>query len=142
MGNLLNRSKLLEKDNLTIEKVEFENGDYVYVRQMTGHERDTFEQSLLRKLRDKEGKVIGYEQATEDFRAKLAVCTICDEKGTLILSPADYLILSNNISAKKLEKIINVAQRLNAITEEDRESIIKNLEVGQADNSGFDSVEN
>ncbi|MDH7604843.1 MAG: hypothetical protein QHH13_08095 [Melioribacter sp.] len=140
MGNLLNRSQLLEREELQIEKVEFEDGNFVYVRQMTGHERDLFEQSLLKKNRDAKGNIIGYEQATEDFRAKLAVVTICDEKGNLILQPTDYLLLSKSMSAKKLEKIINVAQKLNAITEEDKENILKNLEAVQDGNSNSDSV--
>ena len=140
MGELLSRKRLLEKEELTIVKVEFENGDYVFVRQMTGHERDTFEQSLLKKNRDAKGVITGYEQATEDFRAKLAVVTLCDEKGNLLLQQGDYLLLSKSMSAKKLEKIINEAQKLNAITEEDKENILKNSEVGQADNSGSDSV--
>ena len=142
MGELLNRTKLLEREDLQIEKVEFENGDFVFVRQMTGHERDTFEQSLLKKKRDNKGTIIGYEQATEDFRAKLAVVTMCNEKGDLLLQAADYMLLSNSMSAKRLEKIINVAQGLNAISEEDKENLVKNSEVGLADNSNFDSVEN
>lgn len=139
MGNLLNRSQLLEKEELTIEKVEFEDGSFICVRQMTGHERDTFEQSLIKKVKDAKGNIT-YEQATDDFRAKLAVVTVCTEKGESILLPGDFSLLSRNMSAKKLEKIINTAQKLNAITEEDKENILKNSEVGQADNSGSDSV--
>ena len=140
MGELLNSSKLLEREELQIQKVEFENGDFIFVRQMTGHERDTFENSLLKKNRDGKGNIVSIEQNTDDFRAKLAVVTICDDKGNLLLKPTDYPQLSKNMSAKRLEKIINVAQKINAITEEDKENIIKNSEVGQADNSSFDSV--
>ena len=142
MGNLLDRKKLLEKEKLEIVKVEFENEDFVYVRQMTGHERDVFEQSLLKKNRDNKGTVIGYEQSTEDFSAKLAVVTLCDEKGEALLKPTDYGVLSLSMSAKRLEKIVNEAQKLNAITEEDKEILVKNSEVGPADNSISDSVEN
>jgi len=142
MGNLLNRSKLLEKEELQVEKVEFENGDYVFVRQMTGHERDTFEQSLLKKNRDSKGNIVGYEQSTEDFRAKLAVCTICDERGALVLLPGDYQTLSKSMSAKRLEKIISEAQKLNAIAEEDKEVIAKNSDAVPDGNSISDSVEN
>jgi len=140
MGELLNSSKLLEREELQIQKVEFENGDFIFVRQMTGHERDTFENSLLKKNRDGKGNIVSIEQNTDDFRAKLAVVTICDDKGNLLLKPTDYPQLSKNMSAKRLEKIINVAQKINAITEEDKENIIKNSEVGQADNSSSDSV--
>jgi len=140
MGELLNSSKLLEREELQIQKVEFENGDFIFVRQMTGHERDTFENSLLKKNRDGKGNIVSIEQNTDDFRAKLAVVTICDDKGNLLLKPTDYPQLSKNMSAKRLEKIINVAQKINAITEEDKENVIKNSEVGQADNSSSNSV--
>jgi hypothetical protein len=142
MGNLLNRADLLIKEELKVEKVVFENGDYVFVRQMTGRERDTFEQSLLRKNRDSKGTVISYEQSTEDFRAKLAVVTVCDENGALLFVPLDYQKLSMNMSAKRLEKIVNAAQKLNAISEEDKEALVKNSEVGPADSSSSDSAEN
>ncbi|MFA5526846.1 MAG: hypothetical protein WC992_08475, partial [Acholeplasmataceae bacterium] len=62
----------------------------------------------------------------EDFRAKLAAHTVCDDKGVLILQAGDYETLSQNISAKRLEKIITVAQRLNKITDEDKENLVKN----------------
>jgi len=138
----MGKEALLAKDKLEIVKVEFEDGNYVFVRQMTGHERDTFEQSLIRKIRDKKGAVTSYEQATEDFRAKLAVLTICDEAGDPVLEAKDYPVLSRNMSAKRLETIINKAQELNKISEEDKEELVKNSEVGQADDSNSDSVSN
>jgi hypothetical protein len=141
MGNLLNRDLLLSKEKLEVEKVEFENGDFVFVRQMTGHERDVFEQSLLKKNKDSKGMIVSYEQATEDFRAKLAVVTLCDENGDSILKPEDYHNLSRNMSAKRLETIINKAQKLNAITEEDKENIVKNSVAVQDGNSNSDFVE-
>ena len=141
-GNLLDREALLAKEKLEIVKVEFEDGNYVFVRQMTGHERDVFEQSLLRKIKDKKGQIVSYEQATEDFRAKLAVCTVCNDAGELILTSKDYSLLSNNMSAKKLETIINKAQELNKISEEDKEALVKNLEPEPGDNSSSGSAEN
>lgn len=138
---LLSRKDLLQKEKLEIEKVEFDDNDYVFVRQMTGHERDAWEQSLLIKSKDRTGKVT-YEQSTEDFRAKLAVVTVCDDQGNLLFIPGDHPTLSRNMSAKRLEKIINVAQKLNAITEEDRENLVKNSEAVPDGNSNSDSVEN
>jgi hypothetical protein len=141
MGNLLDRDKLLRKEKLEIVKVEFEDGDFVYVRQMTGHERDAFEGTLLKKKRDTKGTV-SFEQNTEDYRAKLAVQTICDEKGELLMDEKDWSILSHNMSAKRLETIINKAQELNKISEEDKEALVKNLEPDPDDNSNSGSVEN
>lgn len=142
MGNLMDRKMLLEKEKMEIVKVEFEDGNFVYVRQMTGHERDTFEQSLLKKNRDSKGTIISYEQATEDFRAKLAVVTVCDEQGNALLQPTDYGVLSRSMSAKRLEKIINVAQKINAITEEDKEALVKNSDADLVGNSNSDSAGN
>lgn len=141
MGNFLDRAKLLEKEALQTEKVEFEeNGDYVFVRQMTGHERDVFEQSLLRKVVNSKG-VVTHEQATEDFRAKLAVNVVCDEKGVLVFVPNDYSRLSNHMSAKRIAKIADAALKLNAMTEEEKEGMVKNLEAVQPGDSSSNSVE-
>ena len=142
MKNLLNREKLLAKEELEVVQVDLGKDEFVYVRQMTGRERDRFEQSLRREIKNKAGMVDGFEMVLNDFRAKLAVVTLCNEKGELLLKPTDYPLLSENMSAARLEKIVNEAQRLNAITEEDKEALVKNSEVGQADNSPSDSVEN
>jgi len=130
---LLDRKKLLQKEDLDIQKVDLGNGDFVYVRQMTGRERDRFEQSLVRKVKVKGGEE--YQGSLGDFRAKLAVVTICDEKGDLLLHPEDVTTLSTSMSAMKLEKIVNVAQKINSITETDKEELVKNSEAAQSGNS-------
>jgi hypothetical protein len=136
MGQL-DRNALLAKEKLEVIKVDLGKGDFIFVRQMTGRERDRFEQSLIKENKNVEG---GYEKSLEDFRAKLAVCTVCNEAGVLILNAGDFGTLSQNMSAARLEKIINVAQKINKISEEDKESLVKNSEVGQADNSTSVSV--
>jgi len=141
MGNFLDKTKLLEKEDLEIVKVELPSGDFVYVKQMTGHDRDKFEHSLIKEVKNSKG-VVDYERAIGDFRAKLAVMTLCDEQGTLLLAPTDYLRLSTNMSAKSLETIVNVAQELNKISEEDKEALTKNSDAGETGSSISDSVEN
>lgn len=137
MENLLSREGLLAKEKLKVERVNLNETDYVFVRQMTGRERDIFERSLY--TMDRENKVT---TRLEDFRAKLAVCTLCDDQGKLLLQPNDYTILSQNMSASRLEKIVNAAQKLNAITEEDKEALVKNSDAGQPGFLPSDSVEN
>ena len=136
---LLNREALLKKDALEITKVELGDGDFVFVRQMTGRERDRFEASILQDVRDESGKVIDVTQNLEDFRAKLAVYTLCDENGTNIMEPGDYETLSQNISASRLHKIVEAAQRLNRITEQDQKDMVKNLKKGREGGSSSDS---
>jgi hypothetical protein len=141
MEKLLNRENLLTKEPLEIVKVDLGKDEYIYVRQMTGRERDKFEQSLIKRTRDSKGKVTGYDQALDDFRAKLAVNSICDEQGNLLLKPDDYPQLSQMMSAARLEKIVNESQKLNAISEEDKEELVKNSEAALGGSSSSDSVE-
>jgi hypothetical protein len=139
---LLDRKKLLVKEVLQVEKVELGNDEFVCVKQMTGRERDQFERSLTREKRNDQGKIEDYEQNLEDFRAKLAVRTVCDEEGNLLLRPDDYPTLSQNMSAAKLEKIINAAQSLNKISDEDKKALVKNLNAEPDGNFNSGSVEN
>ncbi|MGD9163064.1 MAG: hypothetical protein PVG39_31960 [Desulfobacteraceae bacterium] len=138
---LLNKKLLLQKDTLQIKKVELGGDDYVFVREMTGRERDNFEQSLMKEVRDTKGRR-DYQSNLQDFRAKIAVNTICDENGSLILSMSDYEMLSKNMSASKLQRIVDEAQGLNKITDEDREEMTKNSSGGQAANSTSGSAKN
>jgi len=137
----LDRKELLKKEMLEVARVDLGKGDFVYVRQMTAFERDRFEQSLRKEVKDGKGQT-NFELALENFRAKLAVCTVSDEKGDLVLRPEDYPLLSQSMSAARMEKIINAAQKLNAITEEDKEVLLKNLEGDQVANSNSGSVDN
>lgn len=134
----LTRDALLEKQPLTIEKVDLGENTFVYVREMTGRERDQFERSMY--IVQGSGKDTKIENRWEDFRAKLAVRTICDIDGSLILKLNDYVTLSSNMGAGRLEKIVNAAQKLNKITEEDKKGLVKNLKAGQAGNSNLDSA--
>ena len=127
---LLSREQLLTKEKLDVTKIEFEKGEGVYVRQMTGRERDTFEQSIISF--DKKGNV---ERKTQDFRAKLAVCTVCDAEGDLLFKPEDAEMLSMNISAARLEEIVKVAQKINGMSSEDVEELTKKSKGGRTASS-------
>lgn len=139
---ILNRSRLLEKEKLEVVEVDFGNNEGVFVRQMTGRERERFENSIMKQVKDKKGIVTGMETILEDFRAKFAVCTVCDNKGVLIFEPADVILLSTSMSAARLTMIANAAQKINKMTEEDKEDLLKNSEGGQAANSNSDSAGN
>ena len=138
---LLSREALLQKDDLKLEKVELTRG-YVFVREMTGHEKDVWEQSMLKqKPSGDKNKPVEYETTLEDFRAKLAVVTVCDAEGNLIFKPEDAKNLNKVMSASNMERIILVAQKLNAITEKDKDEMLKISEAVRDGNSISDSVE-
>jgi hypothetical protein len=138
----LKKENLLTKQALKIEKVEFENGDYVFVREMTGKDRDNFENSIMKARKDNKGNIQGYDQILENFRSKLAVTTVCDESGELMFTPRDADKLSECISITNLEKIVEVSSSLNKITPKDKEDLLKNSEAAPDGNSNSGSVEN
>jgi hypothetical protein len=142
MSKFLGKEMLLSKASLKIEKVELSNG-HVFIREMTGKEKDVWELSMVKKIRTGDKKnPIQYETTLENFRAKLAVVTLCNKEGDLIFGANDIEALNSAIKASDLEKIVEKAQELNAISEQDKEEILKNSDVGQEDNSSSGSVNN
>lgn len=120
---IIETSPAIVEDDVTVTEAVTEE-EFVFVRQMSAREKNVWEMSQMKK--SGVGKATKYDITLDDYRAKLAVVTVCGEDGELLFKPDDYQMLSVNISAAKLEKIVDVAQRLNAITEEDREEIVKN----------------
>ncbi len=139
---LLTKEDLLKGDVLKIEKVELSKG-HVFVREMTGYEKDIWEQSMLKvKPSGNKNTPVEYETTLENFRAKLAVVTICDELGNLIFEPKDVIQLNKVLSAVNLDKVVLVASKLNAITEDDKTEMLKNSEADQEDSSSSGSAKN
>ena len=141
MTKLMNRKSLLAKEELQIVEVKLGKDESVYVKQMTGRERDIFEQSLVKENKNEKDEIT-YDRSITDFRAKLAVMCICDQTGEKLLEPSDYETLSQNMSAARLEKIVNEAQKINKISEEDKENLVKNSVGVQDADSNSASVEN
>ena len=138
---LLSREALLQRDELKIERVELSKG-HVFVREMTGLEKDIWEKSMLKeKPSGNKNRPVEYEVNIEGFRAKLAIVTVCNEKGVLLFKPEDVRVLNQMMSAANLDRIITVAQRLNAITEKDKEELLKNSETDLEESSNSGSVE-
>jgi hypothetical protein len=129
-SNFLTKDLLLQRDDLKIEKVELTRG-HVFVREMTGHEKDVWEQSMLKQKPGTGGiggKALEYETTLEDFRAKLAIVTVCDAEGNLLFEPKDVKTLNKMMSASNMEKVIEVAQRINVISQKDKDELLKNSE--------------
>lgn len=101
---MLTREQILQCDDLPRETVQVpEWGGEVQVRTMTGTDRDTFEASL-----------IGKEGRLENVRARLVSLALCDGEGHRLFSDADITVLGGK-SAKALDRVFAVAQRLNGI---------------------------
>lgn len=102
----LTRDQILKASDLKTEVVRVpEWGGTVNVRTMTGSERDRFEAEFLK-------------DRSKDFRAKLAAFTLCDPSGALLFSEEDIPALAAK-SVSALQRVYNVALRLNAVSRDD-----------------------
>ena len=129
---VLSREDILKVDDIQIEFVEVpEWGGSVFVKGMTGAERDRFESGII-EISGDDSKV-----NMTDIRAKLCAVSVCNEDGKKLFSPADIKELSKK-SASALQKVFEVAQRLSGITDDDVEELAGELEESPFEDSAFD----
>jgi hypothetical protein len=86
-------------------------GGTVHVRTMSGTERDAFEGSML----DAKGKGVSN---LSNIRARLLVRVLCDDAGNLLFGHGDADALGKK-SAKVLDRLFDVAQRVNGLGAKD-----------------------
>ena len=102
--NILSKDAILAADDLPRETVNIpEWGGEVLVRTMSGTDRDAFEASLL----EKDGRM-------ENVRARLVALTLCDLQGDRLFNDSEIAALGRK-SARALDRVFSVAQRLNGI---------------------------
>ena len=96
-------------------------GDSIFVRCLTGWERDQLELEWDRSKR-------------RNFRARLAVATVCDAEGNDLFELKDIEFLGRQPSSI-LSRIADVAFMLNKFTKEDQEELEKNFVATNGDGS-------
>jgi len=117
----LTANQILAADDLAREAVEVpEWGGTVYVRAMTGAEKDRFDESNWVTGEDGEARFDG-----DGYRGRLACRVLCDPSGKALFSESDCLRLGAK-SVKALERVLEVAKRLNGIGREAHEAAVKN----------------
>ena len=127
MSKVLTRDEIADVQDLGIERVHVpEWGGDLYVRGMTGRERDAFLAGAL----DGKGNV-----DLHNMTAKLVASTTVDEAGQRIFSEADVEMLAAK-SAAALSRIFTIASRLSGISREDVEGLGKNSGGGRSEGSG------
>lgn len=129
---VLKRDDILAAADIVTELVAVpEWGGEVYVKGMTGAERDKFEGGIV----EMRGKSQSLNMA--NVRAKLASFTICDEKGKRLFSEKDIDALAQK-SAAALQRVFEVAQRLSGIGDADVAELADGLKNDQSGGSGSD----
>jgi len=130
---MLSREDILGADDLERELVYVpEWRGEVFVRCLTGAERDRFEADMLSDPEEDSRKRF------YNLRARLVVLSVCDDKGMPLFMLNDVDSLSRK-SAKVLDRLFTVAQRLSGMTKEDVDTLTKNSVSVPTDASGSDS---
>ena len=128
--HLLSKDQILESSDLKSEQVEVPEWDgAVLVRTMTGADRDAFESSLVPVGADG----VRVSDLT-NMRAKLVAMTVIDESGCRMFAETDVEALSRK-SAAAIDRVYQVAQRLNALGAKAEEVAVKNSEASPSDAS-------
>ena len=109
---MLSKESILNIADITTQEVVVPewNGS-VFVRSMSGAERDAFEAELVEAKK-------GAGTNLNNVRAKLAVRVVCDKGGTRLFTDADAEQLGRK-SAAALDRIFTVAQKLSGIGEKE-----------------------
>jgi len=112
---MLSKDAILNAEDIKRETVAVpEWGGDVIVGTMSGAARDLFESQLINK-----------KTGTKNVRAKLAAATLQNEDGSLMFSESDVERLGNK-SAAALQRVYDVAVKLNRIGADDVDELAKN----------------
>ena len=114
-GECLDRDTILARLDLAPVAVQVpEWGGKVYVRPMTGNERDEFEE------------MTEPGHSRRHLRARLCAATVCDSAGELLFT-LDDLVRIGAKNAAALDRIFPVAARLSGMTRADVQELEKKL---------------
>jgi len=128
----LKRDDILAVKDIQIELVPVpEWGGEVYIKGMSGLERDAFEASVIEQKGNKQ------KVNMANVRAKLAAQTLCDEEGNRLFNDADIKELGKK-SASALQRVFEVAQRLSGIGDADVEELAGELQENPTEDSPSD----
>ena len=125
-GDILAAEDMQREWSATAEGGDENTG--VYVRVLTGKERDDFEDAVtIRKGRDTR---VSYD----NLRAQLVARACVDEGGQNIFT-ADQIEALGQKNARALDRIFMAAQRLSGLTTEDMAELAKNSSTARNDGS-------
>lgn len=126
------RDKILKaKGRLRREPVEVPEwadlleGEKVYVRELTGRERDEYEAERVKVTFGPRGRV-SQEINLRNLRARLVVRTLVGEDGKRVFSEADAAEVGE-LGGAVLDRLFDVAQRLSGLSKDADEALLKNV---------------
>lgn len=116
----LNKAKILAANDTKLEKVHVpEWGDDVYIKTLSGTERDLFEEAYS-------------SEKMKNFRSRFLVLTLADDNGARLFADAEVEQLGTK-SAFVLNRLFEKAWSLNAFRDADVDALGKDSPSGQSD---------
>ena len=116
----LSRDAILGADDLPVEEIDIpEWGGKVYVRTLSGRERDRLEESI------QTGRGKGRKVSLANLRARVASMVLSDAEGNRMFTDQDAEALGGK-SASALDRIMEVGMKLNRYSDEDVNELVKN----------------
>jgi len=123
------RDSILEADDLALVPVKVDEWNVtLYVRELRGVERDAFERSMF------EVKGNDLTENLNNIRARYLVLCVVDKAGERVFKDDDAEALGNK-SGKALDRLYEVAKRINGLTAADVEELSGNLNASTGDDS-------
>jgi len=126
----LARDDILSRDDLNIVAVPVpEWGGKVYIKTLTGEQRDAFEQACINRRKAKNPDSRG-------LKAELVIMAATTEDGKLLFARTDMPALLKK-SAPALERLYETAAELSGLTESAAKELEGNSEGDTSDDSGL-----
>lgn len=118
---LLTKEQILQSEDRESVDVEIKEwGGTVRLAVMSGTARDAYESSLIDLKEDGTAT-----RNLENIRAKLVAASIVDEEGKTVFT-ADSIVALGNKNGAVLDRLYEVANQLNTVTQDKVEDLAKN----------------
>ena len=114
---LLTKAAILAARHLKTERVKAWGGE-VLVREMSGVERDAFEESCYT------GRGKDRKENFANLRARLVALCLVDEDGARLFATAEDVKALGDTSAAAIDRVYSVCQRMNGLSAKDEEDLL------------------
>lgn len=127
---ILSKSDILAASDFATEEVFVPQwGGSVFVRTLSGRERDEFEASTVKMKNGKQ------EPDMANFRARFVALCVVDDNGQRLFKTRAEIDMLGSKSVAALQLLFNKAQELNSMTEDDVEELTSNFEEAPEEDS-------
>lgn len=127
----LTAEAIFSADDMDVAPVDVpEWGGLIYVRRLSGRERDEFEQLMSDRKQGRSSLKV------QGVIAKVVVLAACTSDGSKLFNGKDAEGKLNEKACAPLMRIFDAALAVSGMKEDDIENIVEGLEPGPSDSSG------